>query len=40
MANYTYGVSLVIANTAIAISAVDYDSEILGETLSQLSIAL
>ena len=28
MANYTYGVSLVIANTAIAISAVGYGSEL------------
>lgn len=40
MANYTYGVSLVIANTAIAISAVGYGSELLGTTLSPLSIAL
>ena len=40
MANYTYGVSLVIANTAIAISAVGYCSEFLGATLSPLSIAL
>ena len=40
MANYTYGVSLVIANTAIAISAVGYGSELLGATLSPLSIAL
>ena len=40
MANYTYGVSLVIANTAIAISAVGYGSEFLGATLSPLSIAL
>ena len=40
MANYTYGVSLVIANTAIAISAVGYGSEFLGVTLSPLSIAL
>ena len=32
MANYTYGVSLVIANTAIAISAVGYGSEFLGAT--------
>ena len=40
MANYTYGVSLVIANTAIAISAVGYSSEFLGATLSPLSIAL
>ena len=40
MANYTYGVSLVIANTAIAISAVGYGSELFGATLSPLSIAL
>ena len=40
MAKYTYGVSLVIANTAIAISAVGYGSEFLGATLSPLSIAL
>ena len=32
MANYTYGVSLVITNTAIAISAVGYGSEFLGAT--------
>ena len=40
MANYTYGVSLVIANTASAISAGGYGSEFLGATLSPLSIAL
>lgn len=40
MANYTYGESLVIANTAIAISAVGYGSELFGATLSPLSIAL
>lgn len=40
MANYTYGISLVIANIAIAISAVGYGSELLGATLSPLSIAL
>lgn len=40
MANYTYGVSLVIANTAIAISAVGYGSELLGVALSPLSIAM
>lgn len=40
MANYTYGVSLVIANTAIAISAVGYGSEFFGASLSPLSIAL
>ncbi|OOF66033.1 putrescine-ornithine antiporter [Rodentibacter caecimuris] len=39
MANYTYGVSLVIANTAIAISAVGYGSELLGSTLSPVAIA-
>ncbi|MDO5055632.1 MAG: putrescine-ornithine antiporter [Pasteurella oralis] len=40
MANYTYGVSLVIANTAIAISAVGYGSELFGVSLSPVSIAL
>lgn len=40
MANYTYGVSLVIANTAIAISAVGYGSELLGVSLSPTAIAL
>lgn len=40
MANYTYGVSLIIANTAIAISAVGYGSELFGTILSPLSIAL
>ncbi len=40
MANYTYGVSLVIANTAIAISAVGYGSELLSVSLSPISIAL
>ncbi|SUU35534.1 amino acid permease-associated protein [Actinobacillus seminis] len=40
MANYTYGVSLVIANTAIAISAVGYGSELLGATLSPVAIAM
>lgn len=40
MANYTYGVSLIIANTAIAISAVGYGSELLGTSLSPVSIAI
>ncbi|HDX1087114.1 putrescine-ornithine antiporter [Pasteurella multocida] len=39
MANYTYGVSLVIANTAIAISAVGYGSELLEVSLSPVAIA-
>ncbi|MFD1806510.1 putrescine-ornithine antiporter [Pasteurella oralis] len=39
MANYTYGVSLIIANTAIAISAVGYGSELLEVTLSPVAIA-
>ncbi len=34
MANYTYGVSLLIANVAIAISAVGYGTELLGASLS------
>lgn len=36
MANYTYGVSLVFANTAIAISAVGYACGFLGTTLNPL----
>lgn len=40
MANYTYGVSLVIANVAIAISAVGYASVLLGKHLSPVSVAL
>lgn len=40
MANYTYGISLVIANIAIAISAVGYGLELLGITLTPLSITL
>ncbi|HDR0618700.1 putrescine-ornithine antiporter [Pasteurella multocida] len=39
MANYTYGVSLIIANTAIAISAVGYGSELLEVSLSPVAIA-
>lgn len=39
MANYTYSVSLVIANTAIAISAVGYGSELLEISLSPVAIA-
>ncbi|EOI3577899.1 putrescine-ornithine antiporter [Cronobacter turicensis] len=34
MANYTYGVSLLIANVAIAISAVGYGSELFGAALT------
>lgn len=40
MANYTYGVSLVIANIAIAISAVGYGSSLLGAKLSPVQISL
>lgn len=40
MANYTYGVSLIIANTAIAISAVGYGSEFFGVTLSPMAVSL
>jgi putrescine:ornithine antiporter len=40
MANYTYGISLLIANVAIAISAVGYSTELIGTTLSPLGIAL
>lgn len=39
MANYTYAVSLLIANTAIAISAVGYGSELLEVALSPVAIA-
>ncbi|MBW7982980.1 putrescine-ornithine antiporter [Enterobacillus tribolii] len=40
MANYTYGVSLLIANVAIAISAVGYGTELIGAALSPLGIAI
>ncbi|MFQ6285180.1 putrescine-ornithine antiporter [Yersinia enterocolitica] len=40
MANYTYGVSLLIANVAIAISAVGYGAELIGAELSPLGICL
>ena len=40
MANYTYGVSLLIANVAIAISAVGYGTELFGATLSPVQIGL
>nr|WP_307775290.1 putrescine-ornithine antiporter [uncultured Cetobacterium sp.] len=40
MANYAYGVSLLIANGAIAISAVGYASVLLGANLSPLAVAL
>lgn len=40
MANYTYGVSLVFANTAIAISAVGYACGFLGTTLNPLFTAI
>lgn len=40
MCNYTYGVSLVIANAAIAISAVGYAAVLLGITLSPIQVAL
>lgn len=40
MANYTYGVSLLIANVAIAISAVGYASAFLNKELSPLQVAL
>ncbi|MEA5948427.1 NAD-binding protein, partial [Salmonella enterica subsp. enterica serovar Anatum] len=35
MANYTYGVSLLIANVAIAISAVGYGTELFGAGLAR-----
>lgn len=40
MANYTYGVSLLIANVAIAISAVGSGTELIGAELSPLGICL
>lgn len=40
LANYSYGVSLLIANTAIAISAVGYGSELFEVSLSPISIAI
>ncbi|QLD33232.1 putrescine-ornithine antiporter [Mannheimia varigena] len=40
LANYSYGVSLLIANTAIAISAVGYGSELFETSLSPISIAM
>lgn len=40
MANYTYGVSLLIANTAIAISAVGYGAELFEASLSPFAIAI
>ncbi|WP_130099081.1 putrescine-ornithine antiporter [Siccibacter turicensis] len=40
MANYTYGVSLLIANVAIAISAVGYGTELVGVTLTPVQIGI
>ncbi len=40
LANYTYGVSLVIANAAIAISAVGYAAAVFDITLSPVQVAL
>lgn len=40
MANYTYGVSLLIANVAIAISAVGYGTELFGVALTPVQIGL
>lgn len=40
LANYSYGVSLLIANTAIAISAVGYGSELFEASLSPVAIAM
>ncbi|HGJ5872806.1 putrescine-ornithine antiporter [Arsenophonus apicola] len=40
MANYTYGISLLIANVAIAISAVGYGAELFGVSLSPLLICI
>lgn len=38
MANYTYGVSLLIANVAIAISAVGYGTELLARRLARYKL--
>ncbi|MGV8352603.1 putrescine-ornithine antiporter, partial [Pseudomonas aeruginosa] len=38
MANYTYGISLLIANVAIAISAVGYGAELMDATMTPLGI--
>jgi len=40
MANYTYGVSLLIANVAIAISAVGYGSELFGGALTPVQTGI
>lgn len=40
MANYTYGLSLLIANVAIAISAVGYASVLFGAQLSPISVGI
>ncbi|EPU0992198.1 putrescine-ornithine antiporter [Cronobacter turicensis] len=40
MANYTYGVSLLIANVAIAISAVGYGSELFGAALTPVQTGI
>ncbi|KAF0813609.1 Putrescine transporter PotE [Andreprevotia sp. IGB-42] len=40
MANYTYGLSLVIANVAISITAVGYATELFGAKLSPLGVGL
>lgn len=40
MANYTYGISLLIANLAIAISAVGYGAELLGTNLTPFAICI
>ncbi|AFJ48558.1 putrescine-ornithine antiporter [Shimwellia blattae] len=40
MANYTYGVSLLIANIAIAISAVGYGTDLFGASLSPVAICI
>ncbi|EOL9005495.1 putrescine-ornithine antiporter [Cronobacter turicensis] len=40
MANYTYGVSLLIANVAIAISAVGYGSELLGAAFTPVQTGI
>ncbi|MBK5554013.1 amino acid permease, partial [Pseudomonas sp. TH03] len=39
MSNYTYGVSLLIANVAIAITAVGYSTELFHVTLTPIGVA-
>ena len=40
LANYTYGISLLFANIAIALTCVGYGSELLGISLSPVNVCL